>query len=899
MTKKYGKDTFRRSKKKILHKKRVNSKKRGLRGGGLMSLFRSSASQPQVDNQIHGIHGSALRDSMKQSMLTATDCTGLLGQIISNPKKTLTSNAKTEVRLCKQKFYSDLKVKFPTPDSMEGVEYFDTQLSTNSNPDQKLTLRNCKVLKNPIHPERLERLEKLYEYRIFSPAVSTLPPIGGIQEETPVGTFTQFPVSALLIMAGNEIPFSFASFYGSDTTRKSYFSDYLSCLKNVKEKFGTDVLTAKDIFQFDKFSSSSKLRDFGKSEECKIVLVAGNIGTKIQDPSNKGAIVVTPSQFSGTEYLDPVSGPNTTLDGYKQDPTGGPLAQLSVCPPVAKVILLHGARKLSDGSDFTSDFLVINAIDDVISELSTRSITSLTLNNGYLEVPSKLQSGEELDLTDDSENPPETAITIFDSLSQKLKMLQTDDVPTNGLTPPGIYTEFNSQSTSKVTLIYASAVPLNYTLRSKINIEKSMLQYCVAGFNLVAQYFGSMVSAYNKSKKPGVALDKKVKLFLTPLGGGVFKNPREMIASSVLLAYYQAKKLFSDFDAKVEVIFLAWDGNQRREKFPHECSDFSEFFKFSTTDKETTRVINEEGMQKKLEYQGILEEMKNERLQHQKERENNQKYPEVTASERLMGNTMPEISVDTTQAQGALEDNRESLNEAESNQNVNTSDEGEGQGDDDDDVMLPPRTKTSQPATMLGDELFENYKDLFEVKPVEKQLPNVTIKLQGESLNNHNVRIYRDKIIQKYKSGETIILSYKNFNIRHEWTNEELSELFNFFEMTYISDASGYVSNLKKMLFIQMIFIPSECGEDYSDSFFKCAELSGVNTSAQLGLKDFFSQKRVNILTGANNYGGGSKSRRTHRHKPVRKTTRKSKSKTHRRRRNSRTRKHKKYTRKR
>lgn len=87
---------------------------------------------------------------MKLSRLTATDCKYLLGQITATSEKTLTSNAETEVKLCKQKFYSDLEVKFPRPDSMDimkDVKYFDTQLSTNSKPPQTLTLRNCRVLK--------------------------------------------------------------------------------------------------------------------------------------------------------------------------------------------------------------------------------------------------------------------------------------------------------------------------------------------------------------------------------------------------------------------------------------------------------------------------------------------------------------------------------------------------------------------------------------------------------------------------------------------------------------------------------------------------------------------------------------------------------------------------------
>jgi len=642
MTKKYGKDTFRHTKKNILHKKRVNSKKRGLRGGGLFSIAReffrptitsprskftnptiydpasvftqnspaSSQVSPQ-EGEIHGIYGSALRDSMKQSMLTATDCTGLLGQIISNPKKTLTSNAKTEVRLCKEKFYSDLKVKFPRPDSMEGVEYFDTQLSTNSSPVQKLTLRNCKVLKNPIHSNRLG---ELYEYRIFSPAVSTLPPIGGIQEETPVGTFTQFPVGTILKMVGQETPFDFASFYTTDD-RKEYFSDYMSCLQNVKEKF-VSVKPSEYNNENGQYSAflpeSSKLQTYGKSHQCKIILVAGNIGVEIQNLANNGAIFVLPSQFNGAEYLSPLAGPETTLETYKGDRTGGPIGQLSCHPLPAEVVRLFAARKLlNSDNEFSSKFLVINAIGDVISELSTRSITSLTLNNGYLEVPEKLQSEEELDLTN-SKNPPESAIAIFDSLSQKLKMLQTDDVPTNGLKPPVQYTEFNWQSTSKVSLIYASAVPLKYvyykreldstTGRNKltemppINPQKSTLQYCVAGFDLVAQYFGAMVSAYHKSEQlkstakagpAAAAVGGKIKLFLTPLGGGVFNNPRELIGCSVLLAYYQAQELFTDFDDKVQVNFLAWNQSSP------EVYDFSKFFKPDKTAEPIVNIMQE------------------------------------------------------------------------------------------------------------------------------------------------------------------------------------------------------------------------------------------------------------------------------------------------------------------
>ena len=460
-------------------------------------------------------------------------------------------------------------------------EEFKTKLETNKTTMGQdgepyyvsLTLDDCVAKKNPYSVSGEQT--PFFEYSIYSPTATTEPPFGGLSTNpngTLVGTFTQLPISFLLRVAKQETPFSFASFYKTNEDRKPYFSDYLSCLENVQQKFGPEVDRIDgSISQSDKFRSieSSILRQFGKSAQCKIVLVAGNVGIQIQDPVNGDAIFVLPSQLNGAEYKYPQQAKTIKLNDYKEDPTAGPLGQLSFHPVVAQFVMDHAERDLPTGENFTSDFLVINAIDDVSLELLTLGITSLTLNNGYLQVPATLNGGVELELKD-GENPSHNATAIFDSLSTRLKVLQTEDVPTSGLKPPRDYKEFNFGSTTKATPIYASAVPLKYGLT--INPEKSTLQYCVAGFDLVAQYFGAMVSAYNKSKKLGEAQGKKVKLFLTPLGGGVFNNPREMIACSVLLAYYQAQQLFRDFDNSVQVIFLVWDGSEA------ECKDFIEFF---------------------------------------------------------------------------------------------------------------------------------------------------------------------------------------------------------------------------------------------------------------------------------------------------------------------------------
>ena len=621
MVKKYSKGTFRYTKKKYCIKKGVNSKKRGLRGGAIDT-------RAVIDQKgLHGITGSLVPDFVRKKQLSDNVCSEWFQEVKKNPEFykafdengniKLTSTGSKDYNICSSKLNDTSIERFkqimeqakkqgerdvendtqPQPSS----KVFKTKLVTNKTTmDQNgdhyyvgLTLDNCQAVKRPF----MVRGEKtpFFEYSIYSPTATTEPPTGGTPSETLVGTFTQLPVSVLLKMAGQETPFSFASFYNKDE-RKSYFSDYLSCLENVQQKFGPEVDRIDgSISQSEKFRSieSSILRQFGKTPQCKIVLVAGNVGIQIQNSDNDGAIFVLPSQLNGAEYTN-ILRAIIDLNKYKEDLTAGPLGQLSCHPAVAQFVLDHAARKLPDGtSDFTSDFLVINAIDEVIEELQFLGITSLNLTNGYLIVPATLNTGVELVLKDgDSENPSQNAIAIFDSLSTRLKVLQTEDVPTSGLKPPpkdrndpNGYKEFNFGSTTTATPIYASAVPLNY--QGTTNPEKSTLQYCVAGFDLVAQYFGAMVSAYNKSKKPEQVPGKKVKLFLTPLGGGVFNNPREMIACSVLLAYYQAQQLFTDFDAKVEVIFLVWDckdidGNEIKNKEGKKISvedvDFSQFF---------------------------------------------------------------------------------------------------------------------------------------------------------------------------------------------------------------------------------------------------------------------------------------------------------------------------------
>ena len=839
----------------------------------MFKLFKRSPTSSPVANPISHIdpdgtlHG--IRDRFTLSKLSNEDCLGLMDEISEFEKNGI------KINLVKGsggfRDYNECLSKLNVT--------FDTTLATHkdirgqrSSDSKTLTLTGCKAIKKGI-----TGTSDNFKYEIFSPAATTEPPDGGTRQETLVGTFTQLPVSLLLRMARQETPFSFASFYGDPTkTRKSYFSDYLSCLKNVKEKFGSD--NDPNGTQLGNFRSVklSILRQFGKNLQCRIVFLKGNVGEEIQKPENNGACFLLPSQLNGAEYPSPQ--PVTDVNNYKYDPTGGPLGQLSCHPVVAKFILDHAER-----TGFTSSpFLVINAVDDVLPKCSRNF--NVKLNNGYLEVSEKLKDGKELELNV-GEDPSPNATAIFDSFCDNLKVLQTDDVPASGLKPPNEYKEFNWQSTSKVSLIYASAVPLSYVYsisdssgipkKMSINPEKSTLQYCVAGFDLVAQYFGAMVSAYNKSINQKQQSQTKVKLFLTPLGGGAFKNPREMIACSALLAYYQAQQLFEDFDDKVEVIFLVYDGST------DECSDFSEFF--NSSDVETAEAAEGEGSSFFPPRVPKTSKIASETSREQQESEEAAQLSPAVGADVIQGN----------------------------------------------DYELP--SEEARPATMTGDQLFEKYG--FDYTSVYEGNGKKYVIGKLDSINNvftNNTEKQNEPLVEYVKRVAPLLKSKREDLSKNDY---DLTRLFKILKITYHD--SDNILNLRKILFLKMVFtyfiskvyLHSDKSEYFTtitqlltmyESFIKekinpAASASETSKAAEIASNETGAAAPASVIPGyddrddpLDDLSGGSKSRRRHRHKPARKTTRKykskskskSKPKTHRRRRahHSRTRKHKKYT---
>lgn len=271
--------------------------------------------------------------------------------------------------------------------------------------------------------------------------------------------------------------------------------------------------------------------DFSKLTSQNLGIVSSEIMLEIQKIENEGALFVLPSQLNGAEYPSDSSIKKKVVD-YKYDNTGGPRGQLAVHPAVAQFLLDNAANLDRQGG--------INAVDEVLSKVS-----GLELVNGYL----KIQDGDEAANS-------KTLEQLRQSLHH-LRPLVMDEVPSCGLAPNK---GERSSSSHKVGLVYASAVPVDAYLNRSANASPEH-QRAVAELILVAQYLGALRYAA-KTKAATAANSGRRKVFLMPLGGGVFNNPWDLIAKSMARA---VQMMDLDALASLEILALAWQGNPSEE----------------------------------------------------------------------------------------------------------------------------------------------------------------------------------------------------------------------------------------------------------------------------------------------------------------------------------------------
>jgi len=281
-------------------------------------------------------------------------------------------------------------------------------------------------------------------------------------------------------------------------------------------------------FSCDAVSHSPLLLNFtsaAKMELPCIRIVDSEVMAEIQNSDNAGACFVLPSQLNGAEY--PGDGHVVKgIEEYRFDGTGGPRGQLAVHPAVGQFMLDNAA---CDGNPNG-----INAVDRVLEHCKALGFAMV---NGYLKVPN---------VTDPIQKYK--ALQTFRRQIHWLRPLVMEGVPACGLKPD--HKSF-SQASHKVTLVYASAVPVQAYLNESGDQD---FQVGVAEAVLIAQYYGALRTAARS------ATGGRRRVFLMPLGGGVFNIPLESIAKGMSLA---VELLSCQEREKLDIAALTWKGNPR------------------------------------------------------------------------------------------------------------------------------------------------------------------------------------------------------------------------------------------------------------------------------------------------------------------------------------------------
>ena len=277
---------------------------------------------------------------------------------------------------------------------------------------------------------------------------------------------------------------------------------------------------------------SMEVPSFCKLTEKRLSILSSEIMEEIHRKENDGALFVLPSQLNGAEYP---SHEDIVYDveDYKYDNTGGPRAQLAVHPAASQFLLDNAANLQRTGG--------LNSASGLVS-----GVQELKVINGYLKIEAGVKEPRSSE--------------ILEKLQRELhtfRPLIMENLLAQGVTPDK---RVLAQHRHRVGLVYASAVPVNaYLNQCAEDSEALEFQKKVAELFLVAQYYAALTYAAETATARG----RKRRVYLMPLGGGVFNNPWEIIATSMAKAL---QMLDDDLLGMLDISVLAWRGEPFEEQ---------------------------------------------------------------------------------------------------------------------------------------------------------------------------------------------------------------------------------------------------------------------------------------------------------------------------------------------
>jgi len=316
--------------------------------------------------------------------------------------------------------------------------------------------------------------------------------------------------------------------YSFDTANRRLLDDSGACLGKL-----LDGQAAPGPF------GESSLRDPWKGSpeavEC-IRVVSSEIIAEIQNPANDGAFFVLPSQLNGAEYPSD-SSVVSQINAYKYDHTGGPRGQLAVHHAAGQFMLDNAA---CDGrpSGINAMDLLLPALKDGVTSAAAKSY-HMHVRNGYLALP------------DCASEMQAEVLQAFRSTLHRIRCLGMQDVPANGLRADFAAA---SEATHTVSLFYASAVPVQAYLNT--GKKDRAFQEEVGRLAIAAQYYGALRVAAATAE----ARSSRYRIFLMPLGGGVFNNRMEVIAGAICTAVEMLHNEGVDVCGALDICLLAFKG---------------------------------------------------------------------------------------------------------------------------------------------------------------------------------------------------------------------------------------------------------------------------------------------------------------------------------------------------
>jgi len=305
------------------------------------------------------------------------------------------------------------------------------------------------------------------------------------------------------------------------------FDPHLGVLSANDEKVGEFYAEPCGSGPFDPSVSVGE----GKRPLAIATVCVSEIIAEIQKPENADAVFVLPSQLNGVEYPshDQIV---LSVSEYKDDNTGGPRGQLAVHPAAAQFLLdnAHNDQRVEG----------ISAVAEFLQAVNRVSEGKFALENGYLKLP--VVQGE---------SNQERVLDVFAQQLHLIKTLAFTGLKANGLTPSK--KSFSSAQHS-VNIVYASAVPIQTYNNDTKDPKQTSFQEAIAQRILFAQYAGALRYAWRRASSSG----GKVRVFLLPLGGGVFKNPMHVIVQGMACAFeHMAETELKMLDIRI----LAWEGS--------------------------------------------------------------------------------------------------------------------------------------------------------------------------------------------------------------------------------------------------------------------------------------------------------------------------------------------------